>query len=1043
MNGFIQVVVDDSTAKVVTGVHQYDRDNGGTLIVPAGSSFPGTPSAGELFWRTDEATLYRRNDANDAWEGISSSGSGTDPNLVVENGFDSSGTDSGTTITFTDGTRTLAITPTGADFTFWSNGTSYTKSAQETIQISDVEGLHFIYYNSSGVLTETTTFAATLITSECLVAIVYWDATNNESVIFADERHGRTMDSATHLLLHQSFGAQYVSGLGLGNLVVGGDGNTDSHAQFSVSNGVIYDEDIRIDIDDGSPQELDPIAQIPLLYRSGASGEWRKVAATNFPITTTGTGRAAWNEWTGATWQLTEVGNNDYVLVHYFASNDTRHPIIGVVGQANYATRGDAEAGAPTEIKDLAFGQLDSLLPEFRAIATVIFQTGDGKSNTVKSSVEETENGNDYVDWRTSTIGSGSAGGGTGVSDHGNLSGLGDDDHTQYHNDTRGDARYYQQSEFLNASAGAGDAGKPVVLDAAGEINSTMMPAHASQHLSGGDDPIAHDSLSGAGTNTHAQVDSHIASTANPHGVTATQVSAVPTSDVGAANGVAPLNASSKIETTYLPDSVLGTLQYQGAWNASTNTPSLSSGSGTQGHYYVVSAAGTTSLDGISDWEVGDWAVYNGSAWEKIDNSDKVSSVNGATGAVVLDETDVGAAAATHASQHLSGGADSIKLDDLAAPDDNTDLNASASAHGLLPKLSNVATEFLNGQGSWATPAGGSTPSDSPAIDVLNNSTQVIDSGIYIEWDTEREKSSEFTHSTTVDPEVIEIATAGKYLVSVNVTTDGTLGTSRSASLGWVELDTGGGYAEIDGSRWATYCRQASQGRSTASVTMVLDLAVGDKIRVYATRDSGTTSISTYANGCRCVIVGMQGPAGADGADGATGATGAGSNIIVQDDGVTVGTVMDTVNFGTGLTVTNDGSGDCTVDAAGGGGIEEHSAWDATDNSTSSGTYQDALTLTFTPGSASDDWEIVWSYAARIADSTEYALMRIEVDGTTYYGEQNPLLGDNSTDYLYSGYIRLNLTAASHTIKIQYRPQETYTSLTLRDCYLRARKLEG
>lgn len=36
---------------------------------------------------------------------------------------------------------------------------------------------------------------------------------------------------------------------------------------------------------------------------------------------------------------------------------------------------------------------------------------------------------------------------GGGVTDHGLLTGLGDDDHTQYHNDTRGDARYYRKSE--------------------------------------------------------------------------------------------------------------------------------------------------------------------------------------------------------------------------------------------------------------------------------------------------------------------------------------------------------------------------------------------------------------------------------------------------------------------------------------------------------------------------------------------------------------------------------------------------------------------
>ena len=48
-----------------------------------------------------------------------------------------------------------------------------------------------------------------------------------------------------------------------------------------------------------------------------------------------------------------------------------------------------------------------------------------------------------------------------------------------------------------------------------------------------------------------------------------------------------------------------------------------------------------------------------------------------------------------------------IKLDDLAAPDDNTDLNASTSAHGLLLKLDNTATNFLNGTGAWSAPVGG------------------------------------------------------------------------------------------------------------------------------------------------------------------------------------------------------------------------------------------------------------------------------------------------------------------------------------------------
>lgn len=86
---------------------------------------------------------------------------------------------------------------------------------------------------------------------------------------------------------------------------------------------------------------------------------------------------------------------------------------------------------------------------------------------------------------------------------------------------------------------------------------------------------------------------------------------------------------------------VLGGAIYQGVWNATTNSPSLASGTGTQGFYYVVSVAGSTNLDGVTDWKVGDWAIFNGTAWEKVDNTDAVSSVNGFIGAVNLTTADI------------------------------------------------------------------------------------------------------------------------------------------------------------------------------------------------------------------------------------------------------------------------------------------------------------------------------------------------------------------------------------------------------------------
>lgn len=115
----------------------------------------------------------------------------------------------------------------------------------------------------------------------------------------------------------------------------------------------------------------------------------------------------------------------------------------------------------------------------------------------------------------------------------------------------------------------------------------------------------------------------------------------IPTTEKGTANGVATLDAGGKVPISELPAAVLGALSYQGTWDASTNTPTLTSSVGTKGYYYVVSVAGNTNLDGITDWLVGDWAVYNGTVWQKVDNTETVTSVNGQTGAVVLTTTNI------------------------------------------------------------------------------------------------------------------------------------------------------------------------------------------------------------------------------------------------------------------------------------------------------------------------------------------------------------------------------------------------------------------
>ena len=345
---------------------------------------------------------------------------------LVQNGFENR-TDS--TMSFDDATGTFSISPVGESYIIWAGGEKYIITETKTVTINtSIEGAHYIYFDSSGAVLDTTTFdPVVIISNSAYCAFVYWDADNSEALLFGDERHGIEMDSATHFLMHQAFGTQYLSGLTIA-LTTDGNGDNPEHAQFAVSNGRIADEDITHVIADGSPQELTPICKAPIFYRAGASGVWRKIAATDYIVATTGSGRAAWNEFTGATWQLTEVDNNDFVNMHIFATGDLNNPIIIIMGQVEHNSTVSVRAGAPDEISILSLGSLATLTPEFKAIGTAICQSGNGYANAVMTRTRTTDEGDDYIDFRNTNA----SGSGFTATDHGLLSGLSDDDHPQY-----------------------------------------------------------------------------------------------------------------------------------------------------------------------------------------------------------------------------------------------------------------------------------------------------------------------------------------------------------------------------------------------------------------------------------------------------------------------------------------------------------------------------------------------------------------------------------------------------------------------------------
>lgn len=310
--------------------------------------------------------------------------------------------------------RTLTIDKTGSGWVFYVQGTKYLKIALEAIQIPDTEGLHFIYYDTSGVLQSTTIFTSAILTDYAFVAAISWDATNSKGKMW-EERHGMVMDGLTHEYLHNHVGLAYKigDGLALEDFLIS-DGSLDAHAQFSSALGIVSDEDI-----DHSISAVGPTVGHEIWSLDGANWRWETVPG--FSIKNLGAGRLAFND----SGSQTEVGNNNFVICHIFATGLHDKKLISIQGQQEYNTINQAREGALNEISTLQLSGLPGL--EMRYIAAVIFKTANTYANTVKARIELTDDGENYVDFRSvqvSTVAS--------STDHGTLAGLTNDDHLQY-----------------------------------------------------------------------------------------------------------------------------------------------------------------------------------------------------------------------------------------------------------------------------------------------------------------------------------------------------------------------------------------------------------------------------------------------------------------------------------------------------------------------------------------------------------------------------------------------------------------------------------
>lgn len=326
------------------------------------------------------------------------------------------------TISFNNGTRVFTIQPAVSSYTIWCAGNRYVKSSASTVTIPDTTGLYYIYFDSSGVLQYKTTYFTW--DADTPTAYIYWNSTTGAAEFFADERHGITLDWQTHEYLHRTRGAAIASGFGISSYSTDGDGSSDAHTQIALAGGTFFDEDLQVDITHAaSPtantweQVLEGTAEIPVFYRSGTA--WVKDTATTSPFKA-GTSRAQYNVESGGSWSTADVANNKYGAMWIVATNNLNEPVIAILGQTAADNQSTIEE---RQWEDL---DLDGLpIFEIRPLYRIAFVASDTFSNTLKAAIRG------VLDIRRA-ISSGSGIPSEAVSDHGTMTGLADDDHTQY-----------------------------------------------------------------------------------------------------------------------------------------------------------------------------------------------------------------------------------------------------------------------------------------------------------------------------------------------------------------------------------------------------------------------------------------------------------------------------------------------------------------------------------------------------------------------------------------------------------------------------------
>lgn len=275
-------------------------------------------------------------------------------------------------------------------------------------------------------------------------------------------------------------------------------------------------------------------------------------------------------------------------------------------------------------------------------------------------------------------------------------------------------------------------------------------------------------------------------------------------------NGYAGLDAGGKILASQLPNTVM---EFQGQWNASTNTPALANGAGNTGDVYRANVAGTTDFGaGGITFAVGDWAVYNGTIWEYAANSNAVMSVNGQVGVVVLTTTNI----AQGTNLYYTAG--QARADLIASSIADSDLTHSPDGNSVFDALAlkaNLASPSLTGNPTAPTQTAADNSTKIATTAYADNAASAATSAAIVQTIT----NGDTTHTSSSD--AVFDALALKLTASNNLSDVANATTSRTNLV----AAKSGANTDIDsvvlqgtgGAGFVTYPTQSSSPGAPAS----------------------------------------------------------------------------------------------------------------------------------------------------------------------------------------------------------------------------------